>query len=307
MDLQPYVEAIRHDLGVAAAAGGADAEALADRLTAPLDSAIRLALLEALSEAAEQITRELAPGSVEVRLRGRDPEFTVTSGVEDLPDEPVLAPPESDDDGGTWRVTLRLPEKPAGAGRRGGPARRVVGERVARSARVAAALGGGRPALRAPTSTSLQRLGPLSRETPIRRKRCPHSRHLNPLRPLSRWWPARSGSSRPIATTPSSRSAPRPVARLRRPHSRAGAHRLPQRHACRFGWQTLHIVGPGRSGQHRHRATLAFPAEGISGLRRGSRRRRVRRVRNGIGQRRHDGGSCYRKAQGGHGIWRYRC
>ena len=110
MDLQPYVESVRHDLGVAAAAGGADAEALADRLTAPLDSAIRLALLEALSEAAEQITRELAPGSVEVRLRGRDPEFTVTSGVEDLPDEPVLAPPESDDDGGTWRVTLRLPE-----------------------------------------------------------------------------------------------------------------------------------------------------------------------------------------------------
>ena len=93
MDLQPYVEAVRHELGVAAAAGGADAEALADRLTAPLESAIRLALLEALSEAAEQITRELAPGSVEVRLRGRDPEFTVTSGVEDLPDEPVLAPP----------------------------------------------------------------------------------------------------------------------------------------------------------------------------------------------------------------------
>ena len=110
MDLQPYVEAVRHELSVAAAAGGAEAEALADRLTAPLESSIRLALLEALSEAAEQITRELAPGSVEVRLRGRDPEFTVISGVEDLPDESVLAPPESDDDGGTWRVTLRLPE-----------------------------------------------------------------------------------------------------------------------------------------------------------------------------------------------------
>ena len=135
MDLQPYVEAVGHELGVAAAAGGADAEALADRLTAPLDSAIRLALLEALSEAAEQITRELAPGSVEVRLRGRDPEFTVTSGVEDLPDEPVLAPPESDDDGGTWRVTLRLPENLRARRRRGGPSRRAVGERVARPRR----------------------------------------------------------------------------------------------------------------------------------------------------------------------------
>lgn len=110
MDLQPYVDGVRHELGVAAAAGGPEAVALADRLTAPLESAIRLALLEALSDAAEQITRELAPRSVDVRLRGRDPEFTVSAGVEDLADEPAAAVPESDDDGGTWRVTLRLPE-----------------------------------------------------------------------------------------------------------------------------------------------------------------------------------------------------
>ena len=112
MELQSYVDAVRHELAVAAAAGGQDAEALADRLTAPLESAIRLALLEALSEAAEQITRELAPGSVDVRLRGRDPEFTVSPGMDegaDLPDVPVVVE-ESEDDGGTWRVTLRLPE-----------------------------------------------------------------------------------------------------------------------------------------------------------------------------------------------------
>src|ERR1700754_388922 len=109
MDLQPYVDRVRHELGVAAAAGGPDAEALADRLTAPLDSAIRLALLEALSDAAEEITRELAPRSVDVRLRGRDPEFSLSAPVEDRP-EAVAAVPESDDDGGTWRVTLRLPD-----------------------------------------------------------------------------------------------------------------------------------------------------------------------------------------------------
>ena len=86
MDLQPYVDAVRHELSVAAAAGGPDAQALADRLTAPLESAVRLALLEALSEAAEQITRELAPGSVEVRLRGRDPDFTVDGGAAEVPD-----------------------------------------------------------------------------------------------------------------------------------------------------------------------------------------------------------------------------
>ena len=110
MDLQPYVDAVRHELSVAAAAGGQDAEALAERLTAPLESAIRLALLEALSEAAEQITRDLAPGSVDVRLRGRDPEFAVSLSAEDVPTAPAVGPPEPDDDGGTWRVTLRLPE-----------------------------------------------------------------------------------------------------------------------------------------------------------------------------------------------------
>ena len=35
-------------------------------------------LLDALSSAADEITRELAPGSVEVRLRGREPQFAVT-------------------------------------------------------------------------------------------------------------------------------------------------------------------------------------------------------------------------------------
>src|SRR5258705_8636777 len=112
MDLQPYVDGVRHELSVAAAAGGPDVQALAERLTAPLESAFRLALLEALSEAAEQITRNLAPGSVEVRLQGRDPEFTVSSGIEDgaeLSYTPQFVAPESEDDGGTWRVTLRLP------------------------------------------------------------------------------------------------------------------------------------------------------------------------------------------------------
>ena len=38
-----------------------------------------MTLLEALSAAADEISRDLAPGSVELRLRGRDPNFVVTS------------------------------------------------------------------------------------------------------------------------------------------------------------------------------------------------------------------------------------
>jgi hypothetical protein len=117
MDLQPYVDAVRHELNIAAAAGGAEAQDLADRLSAPLESAIRLALLEALSAAAEEITRELAPRSVEVRLRGRDPELIVSAPLDEPADDNVhndnvhkMFVAQYDDDGGTWRVTLRLPE-----------------------------------------------------------------------------------------------------------------------------------------------------------------------------------------------------
>lgn len=112
MDINPFVDSLRQDLAVAAEAGGDEARALAERLTAPLDAAARLVLLEALAQAAEEITLELAPGSVEVRLRGRDPEFVVS-----VP-EPAAAPPSTsvappvptDDDGGTARLNLRLPD-----------------------------------------------------------------------------------------------------------------------------------------------------------------------------------------------------
>ncbi|MEO6472108.1 MAG: hypothetical protein ABIR57_09265 [Aeromicrobium sp.] len=126
MNLTSYVETLRHELLVAAESGGPDAVALAERLTAPLDSAARLVLLEALSAAADEITRELAPGSVDVRLRGRDPEFVVTPPPSDQQHEDTTShAPEIDssgvdpsttpglgeaDDGGTWRTTLRLPE-----------------------------------------------------------------------------------------------------------------------------------------------------------------------------------------------------
>ncbi|MCV7202141.1 histidine kinase [Mycolicibacterium peregrinum] len=153
MDLQPYVDTVRHELSVAAAAGGPEAEALAERLTAPLESALRLALLEALSEAAEQITRELAPGSVHVRLAGRDPEFTVQPAEADTPTPPVVDVPD-DGDGGTWRVSLRLPESlragVEGAARREGVS---VNGWLVRS--VATALGGvGSPARSAGKSFS---------------------------------------------------------------------------------------------------------------------------------------------------------
>src|ERR1700761_2714808 len=78
MELTQYVENLRRELTTAAGVGGEDARALADRLLASLDAAVRLNLLEALSAAAEEISAELAPGSVDVRLRGGAAAFVVT-------------------------------------------------------------------------------------------------------------------------------------------------------------------------------------------------------------------------------------
>ncbi|MGW6710072.1 hypothetical protein ACWGDE_35000 [Streptomyces sp. NPDC054956] len=119
MDLTPYVDNLRHELGVAAAAGGDEARALADRLTAQLESAARLTLLNALSDAMEEVTRDLAPGSVDVRLRGLNPEFVVTAppapdifGEREAPAPPPAPMPPAPvdvEDGAISRINFRPP------------------------------------------------------------------------------------------------------------------------------------------------------------------------------------------------------
>lgn len=119
MDLMPYVDKLRHELAVAAEAGGEESRALAERLVAPLESATRLVLLEALSAAADEITRDLAPGSVDVRLRGLDPDFVVTPpavdrALDELAGDGFEQTPPSlptSDDGTTSRINFRLPEQ----------------------------------------------------------------------------------------------------------------------------------------------------------------------------------------------------
>jgi hypothetical protein len=114
MDLTPYIDTVRRELAVVAEAAGEDAGALAQRLSAPLESALRLSLLDALSAAADEITRDLAPGSVEVRLRGREPSFVVTPppfGDDDRAAEPAPAEPLVGNDSGTSRINLRLPDQ----------------------------------------------------------------------------------------------------------------------------------------------------------------------------------------------------
>jgi hypothetical protein len=119
MDLTPYVDQLRRELVATADVGGDEARALAERLTVPLEASVRLALLSALSTAAEEITSQLAPGAVDVRLRGGDIGFVVSgpAGAPDDQDDHEAAPaPEpasgpDTDEGGTARITLRVAEQ----------------------------------------------------------------------------------------------------------------------------------------------------------------------------------------------------
>jgi len=116
MNVQPYVDDVRHHLLLAAEAGGEDARALAERLVAPLEAALLLNFQQVLSAAAEEITVELAPGSVELRLRGREPELVVTpppgEPISQPPPEPAVPPlPADDEDGALWRINVRMPDR----------------------------------------------------------------------------------------------------------------------------------------------------------------------------------------------------
>ena len=112
MDITPYVDSLKRDLLAAAEGAGDEARQVAERLGYAIDPAARLALMEAISQAAAEITAELPSGGVDVRLDGRDLDFVVHAP------QPTAAAPaptpteteDAEDDGNVARVTLRIPE-----------------------------------------------------------------------------------------------------------------------------------------------------------------------------------------------------
>jgi hypothetical protein len=118
MELTPYVEMVRRDLSAAADAASDQVRDAADRLSYAVEPSLRMAMFEALGVAAADVTSQLEGTVVEVRLRGREPEFVVTEHVAPPPAPPVPPvpppPPEPpsgpDVDEGLARISLRLPE-----------------------------------------------------------------------------------------------------------------------------------------------------------------------------------------------------
>lgn len=114
MNLTPHVEKLRAQLIATTEIYGEESRELAGRVTVALEPATRLILLDVLSQAADEITGDLAPGSVEVRLREGEPEFVVTPPPTDSDYRRVSSVETGDfDDSGeasTARLNLRLPD-----------------------------------------------------------------------------------------------------------------------------------------------------------------------------------------------------
>jgi hypothetical protein len=139
METTRFVDGLRADLAAAAALGDQAIVEAADRLARAVESSVRVHLLDALQEAAMELTAQLPSGRIDVRLSGGDVQLAYVG------DEPASPPADEDT---SARVTLRLSERlkaqaESAAGREGvslntwlvrtisaGLGRRTVGKRL---------------------------------------------------------------------------------------------------------------------------------------------------------------------------------
>src|ERR1700712_4929077 len=78
MDLTPYIRNLREDLLAAAAIGDEEVRRAAALLGAAIEPAGRLAIMNALSDLAAEVTQALDQHVVEVKLDGRDLRVSVS-------------------------------------------------------------------------------------------------------------------------------------------------------------------------------------------------------------------------------------
>lgn len=117
MDLTPYVSSLRNALAAAGQAATDDVREAADRLSYAVEPALRLTLIEAFGDAAAEVTTQLDGLSIDVRIRGGNPEFVASEEsvaaaeiTPPSPPEPPAPPAPPDADQNMSRISLRLPE-----------------------------------------------------------------------------------------------------------------------------------------------------------------------------------------------------
>jgi len=116
MELSEYIETLRGEVASITRVAGEDVARAGQMIAEALDSSIRLTLLDVLSGAAAEITSRLDNASIELRLSSGNPTFVVVHAPQELaplPPSPPSAGPdrgEGEEETGTSRVTLRLPD-----------------------------------------------------------------------------------------------------------------------------------------------------------------------------------------------------
>jgi hypothetical protein len=103
MQMAPHIEALQSDLAEIAAIGDEATAQAAQRLSLALRSSVGLRILDALTEAALELSAQIPAGHVEVRLAGQDPSLVFVA------EQQAEAPTVTEDDQSA-RITLRMPE-----------------------------------------------------------------------------------------------------------------------------------------------------------------------------------------------------
>ena len=104
MQLRPFIEGLQSDLEEIAAVGDDAVGEAARRLTAAVGASAGLRLLDALTDAALELSSQLPSGHVEIRMSGQDPSFVYVE------DEGEARAPPAAEDALVARISLRLPE-----------------------------------------------------------------------------------------------------------------------------------------------------------------------------------------------------
>jgi predicted HicB family RNase H-like nuclease len=104
MQITIHIDALQNDLAAVAQLGSEATAEVARQLSVVLEPALHRRLLDAITEAAHELTSQIPNGHVEVRIEGAEVRLAFVEEAQ----EP--AAPPAGDDAYSARITLRLPE-----------------------------------------------------------------------------------------------------------------------------------------------------------------------------------------------------
>lgn len=116
MDLRTVTRSVQEQLSASAALGDDATRRAAQLLSVSLEPALRIALQDAITQVASEVSAGIAPGCVELALRGGEVEVhVIPPSAPPAPPAPPRPPaPEAEDpaaDGSAARVTFRPPQQ----------------------------------------------------------------------------------------------------------------------------------------------------------------------------------------------------